>query len=194
MQESIFWEYIDLINQVDKEGLNTREKEYYQVHLIKRKLINQDFSKTLAFHRIFSDKIYELFLPTLAEVFMASWNVYESLQEENLYISNDGFRDFRSWIVGLGKKEFENFKQYSTEKEFLNYDLDPNKAYREDLEYIIVELYEAISKREKENSQIEIIYKKKYEYGYDGDYDKDLINKIDWANIDKKYPTILRKK
>ena len=194
MQESIFWEYIDLINQVDTEGLNTREKEYYQVHLIKRKLINQDFSKILAFHRIFSDKIYELFLPTLAEVFMASWNVYESLQEENLYISNDGFRDFRSWIVGLGKKEFENFKQYSTEKEFLNYDLDPNKAYREDLEYIIVELYEAISKREKENSQIEIIYKKKYEYGYDGDYDKDLINKIDWANIDKKYPTILRKK
>jgi len=194
MQESIFWEYIDLINHVDTEGLNTREKEYYQVHLIKRKLFFQDFSKTLEFHRTFSEKLYELFLPNLAEVFMVSWSNYESLQRENLYISNDGFKDFRSWIIGLGKKEFENFKNFSTEKEFLNYDLNPNNAYREDLEYIILDLYQEFKKKSKDIPKLKSIYEKKYNFGYDGDYQTDLIDKINWVNIDKKYPTILKKK
>ena len=149
MKEETFWKYIDLINYVDTEGLNTREKEYYQVHLIKRKLINQDFKETLDFHRVFSEKLYELFLPTLAEIFMVSGNKYEKLKKGNTYISNDGFRDFRSWIIGLGKKEFENFKRYSKEKEFLKYDLNPNNAYREDLEYMIVDVYEELKKRKK---------------------------------------------
>lgn len=193
MQETTFWEYIDLINHVDTEGLNTREKEDYQVYLIKRKLIKQDFKETLGFHRIFSKKLYELFLPALAEVFMVSWCKYEKLKEGNAYISNDGFKDFRSWIIGLGREEFEKFKTYENEVDFLKYDLNSDNAYREDLEYIIVELYEEFKKRVKDKNQLKEIYEKKYKFGYDRDYQLDLNDKIDWVNINKKYPKFLKK-
>ena len=194
MQETTFWEYLDLINQADTEGLDAREKEDYQVALIKQALIPLDFEEILDFHRILNDKLYELFLPTLAEVFMVSHRKYEDLKKGDVYISNDGFRDFRAWIIGLGREAFEKFKAYGKEEDFLGYDLNPNHAYRDDLEYIITDLYDFFKKRKRNQSQLSAIYEKKYDFGCDGDYDLDLNDKIDWANIDKKYPTILKRK
>lgn len=191
MQETRFWEYIDLIHHEETEGLSIREKEFYQVYLIKRKLLGQNFDETLAFHHIFSKKIRELFLPTLAEVFMVSWNSYEKLKTGDVYISVDGFRDFRSWIVGQGKDEFEKFKAYSNEEDFLKYDLSPDNAYREDLEYIMTDIYGVFKKLAQGQNQLVDIYEHSYLFGYDGDYQLDLNDKIDWANINKKYPKIL---
>ena len=190
MQEDTFWEYIDLIKHVDTEGLNLVEKESYQVHLIKRKLIELDFKEVLVFHQIFNQKLYELFSPTLAEVFMVSWNSYEKLKNGNVYISNDGFRDFRSWIIGLGREEFEKFKTYEKEEDFLKYDLNSDIPYREDLEHIVVELYENLKKEQQ--SQIKEIYEKYSGLYCDGDYQLDLEDKIDWININKKYPVTLK--
>lgn len=194
MNENLFWEYINLTNEVVREGLSIREIEERQIWLIEEKLFLHSFEDVLKFHRIFSEKIYELFLPTLAEVFMVSHSNYDSLKKGDVYISNDGFRDFRSWIVGLGREEFENFKAYQKEEDFLKYDLNPNKAYREDLEYIIVDLYEAFKETEEDLTQLEKIYEQKYDFFYDGDYQLDLEEKIDWANINQKYPIILRRR
>lgn len=194
MNEIFFWEYIDLKNEVATEGLGVRDIEERQIWLIEEKLFHHSFEEVLEFHRIFSEKIYELFLPTLAEVFMVSHSNYDSLKKGNVYISNDGFRDFRSWIIGLGREEFENFKAYQKEEDFLKYDLHPDKAYREDLEYIIVDLYEGFKETAQDLTQLEKIYERKYDFFYDGDYQSGLEEKIDWANINKKYPRLLQRR
>ena len=194
MNEKIFWQYIDLTKEVATEGLGVRDIEERQIWLIEEKLFLHSFEDVLEFHRIFSEKVYELFLPTLAEVFMVSHSNYDTLKKGNVYISNDGFRDFRSWIVGLGREEFENFKTYQKEEDFLEYDLDPDNAYREDLEYIIVDLYEGFKETEQDLTELEKIYERKYDFFYDGDYQSDLEEKIDWANINQKYPRILQRR
>ena len=107
------------------------------------------------------------------------------------FISNDGFRDFRSWIVGLGKKAFEEFKNFEEEEGLIKYNLDCELAYREDLEYLIIDLYELAQITEERN--VEKIFEKKYKVGCDGDYEKDLLNPIEWKKLDKKYPRLIQK-
>ena len=86
MNEKIFWEYIDLKNEVATEGLAVRDIEERQIWLIEEKLFHHSFEEVVEFHRIFSEKLYELFLPTLAEVFKVSHSNYDSFKKGNVFI------------------------------------------------------------------------------------------------------------
>lgn len=192
MTEHKFWEYIELVYTSETRHLNVRDQEDLQVLLIKDQLRKDGLKGALDFYRILFEKLRALFRPNLAELFMVTWNSYESLQKENVYISNDGFRDFRSWIIGLGRKDYMRFKNFEQEESILEYDLNPNVAYREDLEYIINELYKE-HWSEPYDKKNENLYKTKYLYGCDGDHKEDLINRIDWQNLDKKYKQTFKK-
>ena len=47
MTEAKFWRYIDLINRLNQEGLTTREREHYQVYLIKMLLAKENFEEVV---------------------------------------------------------------------------------------------------------------------------------------------------
>lgn len=191
MTEKEFWKYIEMINEVQSPPKNKWVREEMQIALIEQALEKLPFKETLAFHEILFKKLHELFLPKVAAVYLLMYESVENLKNGQRYLSNDGFRDFRSWIIGLGKIQFELFKNYQSEADILDVYLHPEFSYRSDLELIIDTQYELAIINENEE-KVENLMSKKYSIGCDGDYKKDLIDKIEWHKLETQFPTLIK--
>ena len=88
----------------------------------------------LVFFKVFCEKLKTLILSKIAEVFLVTLN---RKPEDTAYISNDGFLDFRAWIVQQGRETYQLFLDFKSEKELLHLNLDPNIAWSEDLLYVV---------------------------------------------------------
>ena len=69
MNEEVFWEYIGLIDESTLTFSNKWEREEMQMLLLEKALEKHPFEEVLEFHRILFQKLYDLFLPKIAELF-----------------------------------------------------------------------------------------------------------------------------
>lgn len=130
MKNSVFWEILDLANELFIYEGSGRLELYKKTIEENRELLSEE--NLCDFQAAFNQKLSDLFLPKVVEVFyLTSY----SLKSNWGYISNDGFLDFRAWIISLGQKNFMKFILFEHEDEILEFDFNPNYAYREDLVY-----------------------------------------------------------
>lgn len=183
MDEELFWKYIEQVYSfsVEEYDLPALQNTLLQISLEKHTL-----DELLTFESIFREKIYQLFLSKIAEVFLiTSYDLNDKMDFK--YISNDGFIDFRVWIVAQGKTTFEKFLNFTDESEILEYDLNDETAYRADLFNLTSEVYSNVFFDDKEN--FEDHYNKKYDIQYDAIYEK-LYKEMSWEKeeLKRKYP------
>jgi len=95
MTAEIFWEYIELVQGKLPKFHNNRAYENYQTQLIKQALIKQSFQEVVNFNIAYTKKVDELFSPNVIELYAVSYLSFRELKDGQVYISNDGFRDFR---------------------------------------------------------------------------------------------------
>lgn len=191
MKEDKFWEYIELAAVKLSSFKHIREYEFYQTTLIVEALIKQPFQETFHFNKIYTQKVDELLLPNVVELFAVSHRPFEKLKDGQAYISNDGFRDFRDWVIGLGRENYQLIKNFKTENEIIHLNFHIETAYRDDLEFIINDLYEEYFSK-FEDTEIDKMYENRFSGGYFADFET-VSKQIDWANLDKKYPKIFAK-
>ncbi len=180
MTENDFW---SLIGEAPSDpytnevlfSFDSYEKQYAR---IKAHLLKCTGAEIISFHNILCAKIKSLFLPKIAEVFLVSTPELLPSSRDELYISNDGFIDFRAWIVSLGQKHYDLFLHFQTEREVLCYDLDPNITWREDLVYI------ALSVCQDLGIDIELDY-------YVDKSSEDLYAGIELEQLSQKYPLLI---
>lgn len=192
MDEDKFWEYISLIDSYPRKIYNKYEKEDTQNRLIKMKILKSNsFKELVDYDRIYNEKLDDLFQPKIVELQMVNYLLIEELIKKRPYVSNDGFRDFRGYIIGLGRKNYELVKNFKKEDEIFHIDFYVNVAYRSDLEFIYSELYENhFSKLDKD--EIEKMDKEHTHPNYFLSFE-DIIDQIDWNKLDKKYPKMIAK-
>lgn len=192
MDEDKFWEYISLIDSYPRKIYNKYEKEDTQSRLIKMKILKSNsFKELVDYDRIYNEKLNDLFQPKIVELQMVNYLLIEELIKKRPYVSNDGFRDFRGYIIGLGRKNYELVKNFKKEDEIFHIDFYVNVAYRSDLEFIYSELYDNhFSKLDKD--EIEKMDKEHTHPNYFLSFE-DMIDQIDWNKLDKKYPKMIAK-
>ena len=178
MKDVEFWALIEKVQGVSDHMLVKLGYELTQRILIRSYLGKKEITDIINFHELLCQKIRQLYLPKVAEVFVAMVYVVENKQIKSRYISTDGFIDFRAAIVSLGKDGFESFLRLKEQEEILEYELKELLMGREDLVYLSDEL---IQEREVE---IEL------DYHLDGDYDQ-LIKEIEWDKINDKYSKLI---
>ena len=191
MQEDKFWKYIELAQKELPEFNNIRAYEEYQIFLIKQSLVKQSFKEIFNFNKIYIQKVNKLLLPNVVELFTVRRRSFEDLKDGQAYISNDGFRDFRGWIIGLGRENYQLLKDFKKEEEIIHFNFYVENAYRDDLEFIINDLYEAFY-AELKDAEIDKMYKNRFSKGDLADFGE-ISEQIDWANLDKKYPKMFAK-
>lgn len=190
MSEADFWNYLE------EAGKEEYDLQKIMVNL-KEALSKSALSELISFEIILRSKIRALFLPKIGEIFLVTTSKHK--KSKLRYISNDGFIDFRAWIVGNGKWFFEHFLNFKSEEELIGFELHPNYAYNEDL----VGLTNLILKEQQQTKQIRIddfIEESKNEREGDsiwsGVYDGNrttFYEKIEWENLALKYPEIYQK-
>jgi len=192
MDENVFWEYISIIDSYPYEFSYNRDKEECQCRLIKKRLLkNNSFQEVLDFDKIYNQKLDELELPKIIELLLVNYLPIEKLNKESAHISNDGFRDFRGYIIGLGKDDYELVKNFKNENEIFQIDFWVNVAYRSDLEFVYRDLYnEHFSKLN--DLTIEEMDKAHSIQNYFLNYDE-ILNEVDWENLENKYPKMISK-
>ena len=192
MDEEKFWEYISLVDSSSRKFHNKYQKERYQNWLIRREILKSNsFEELIDYDRIYNKKLDDLFQPKIIELKLVNHLSIEELTKERPYISNDGFRDFRGYIIGLGRKEYELVKNFTKEDEIFHIDFYINVAYRSDLEFIYRNLYNNyFSKRGKD--KIEKMNKEKTYTNYFLSFE-DIIDQINLNNLDKNYPKMIAK-
>lgn len=184
--EEKFWAYIELVQDKLPKFHNNRAYENYQTQLIKQALLKQSFQEVINFNIAYTKKVDELFLPNVVELYAVSYRSFEELKDGQAYISNDGFRDFRNWVIGLGQADYQLIKNFKKEEEVLHLDFYVEHAYRDDLEFIISDLYKEFY-AELKDAEIDKMYENRFSGVYFADFEA-ISAKIDWANLDKKYP------
>jgi hypothetical protein len=179
MSEEQFWEIIEEIYKSPfLEEFSEEETRDLQRLFIGDYLYKGGKELILQFDNILAEKLRSLFIPKIAELFVI--NGYDIRIKDNydfFYISNDGFRHFRQWIVGLGQEHYLNFLNFTKEEEILPYNIDGNIAYRGDLNLIAFNLVQEF------NLDIEL------NYNEDGDWHELYENMIK-SDFDKKYPKL----
>ena len=181
MTETQFWELIGKVFRLPDDKIQSIGYDRIQVFVITKYLKENGADSIIKFQEILNEKIRDLFLPKIGELFL--FTSYDLSNKENTkfkYISVDGFIDFRAWIVGLGKKSYETFLNFESEEELFQFDLDVNRAFREDLVFLT-------SKIADEELGIEI----DLEHYFDKDADE-LYSKMNWENLDMKYPQLFK--
>jgi hypothetical protein len=192
MDENKFWDYISMIDSYPRPFHNKYDKEECQTRLIKNQLLKKNtYKEVLEFDIIYNEKLNDLWLPKIVELQMVNQLSFEELQKENLYVSNDGFRDFRNYIVGRGRKEFELIKDFKTEDEIFHIDFHVNIAYRSDLEFLVDELIETHYSKQDNKEEVKSLHDNNMVRTFP-DF-KDVTGQIDWKSLDKKYPKMITK-
>ena len=110
---------------------------------------------------------------------MTAYNLSDENKDGLDYISTDGFLDFRAWIVSLGKVNYDTFLNFKSEAELLQFDLDVESAYREDL----VHLASTIAEELGENIDLD--------FHTDNDVDE-LYLKMNWDGLNEKHPKLFK--
>lgn len=178
MKELEFWKIIEdrhpALTEADVQEMGHEDAQYFSI----KELLHSE-ERAVAFQEKLNEKILSLFEPKIAELFLVSCNPQEKY--DSLYISNDGFIDFRAWIVSLGKANYERFLNFESETEILEYNLDPNFAYREDLVYLVNEVFDESFEKESPCS-LEV----------NGDYEK-LYIEIRKNNLKNIYPILFKR-
>lgn len=136
VKNSVFWEILDLANVLFIYEGSGRLELYEKTIEANRELLSVENLGN--FQMAFNQKLHDLFLPKIVEVFYLT--AY-GLKKDWGYISNDGFLDFRAWIISLGQKKFMKFILFEHENEILEFDFNPNYAFREDLVYFGKDTY-----------------------------------------------------
>ena len=180
MTEDKFWEYIEFVYKLPIEKVNKFGYQYTQTETIQTALKKKGAKGVIEFQQLFSEKILNLFIPKIAELFYISAYAQTKYDPKFKYISTDGFLDFRAWIVGMGKAHYYTFLNFDTEDEISQYDLNPNSAYREDLVFLAEGIYRELN---------EVSFP--LEYFYDGDSEK-LYAQMQWNQLEAKYPKIYK--
>ncbi|WP_196887299.1 DUF4240 domain-containing protein [Aureivirga sp. CE67] len=181
MTEEIFWNLIGKFFEYPIEEINEKGYDVIQNEILEDYLGKADKESLIKFHELLCTKIRELYLPKIGDLFLLSgYDLEDKLTKDFQYISEDGFADFRAWIVSLGKEHFEKFKNFEKEEDLFEYDLDANGAFREDLIYIISRISET-----------------RFEEELDLDYDLeneevDLYSKMNWNTLNEKYPKLFK--
>ncbi len=141
----------------------------------------------ISFQANLSRKIYKLFQPKIAEIFRVTGYKENKVVSDFKYISNDGFIDFRAWIVSLGKEGYEQFLNFQSEEELLKFDLDADRAYRDEIPFFAYWFCQRVFQG---NGNCDEVFK----FGFDGDYEA-LYAKMDWEwdVLEKKYPLLYQK-
>lgn len=191
MNEDQFWELISLIDLIPLKIHNQRFREEIQTQLIKGKLIKEPFKEVLKFDKIYNEKLDELLIPSIIELHLVNFSSVDELKSGNIYVSNDGFRDFRGYIIGLGRKNYELIKEFRREDDIFHIDFWIENAYRSDIELVLSQLYnDHFSQLQDE--EVEKQYNEYRVDGYFANLDS-IIEKNDWENIEKKYPKMIAK-
>ncbi len=191
MDESKFWATIELIYHIPETIRRGYDFDVLQKHLIKKHLKQHSIKDILCFQEIFAEKVYELFLPKIADLVLLTAYPFKDRDPEFKDISNDGFLDFRFWIVSLGKYHFDIFLDFKEEEEVLPFNLHPENAYSPSLGFIVDEIYEELN---PENDKKALDYCDEYgiSYGFDGDYKK-LYAQMNWNTLEDVYPKLFKK-
>jgi len=183
MNEDEFWECIESVYELSIEEIDLLGFDETQVQLIKDKISGASLDKLLGFQREFSDKMFRLFVPKIGELF--HFTVYDVRNTRNdfKYISTDGFMDFRSWIIGMGREIYYQFLNFASEKEILHFDLNPNSAYRDDLCFLAEDIHLEITGK---------AFELPLHHYYNGDSEK-LYAQMNWNTLEEKYPILFAK-
>lgn len=179
MTEDKFWELIGKVFHMPTETIQKLGYEQIQNEIITHYFNENGKDSILQFHEILCDKISELYMPKIGELFlMTSYNLSEETKRKFKYISTDGFIDFRAWIVSLGKEDYETFLNFQSENELFKFDMDVFYANREDLVYLAT-------------SFAENTFAEKLDLDYHLDKDvEEFYSKMNWDSLDEKYPNL----
>lgn len=181
MTEDKFWELIGMVFQMPIEKIQEFGYDQIQNKIITNYLKARGKDSTKEFHEILCEKIRELYLPKIGELFlMTSYDLSEHINKEFKYISVEGFVDFRAWIVSLGKENYEIFLNFQSENELFKFDMDVNVANREDLVYLAITVAE-----DELGEKMDL----KYHLDKDGEQ---LYLKMNWDNLNEKYPKLFK--
>ena len=178
MDEAEFWRLIEKVFYIPIEDFSNFEYDELQDQIIKEYLAKGGEKAIIDFQNILGEKIRALYLPKIGELFLLTvYDLEDEMTKNFKYISTDGFLDFRAWIVSLGERHYNIFRNFESESELFDYDLNPNYATRE----LLVFLGQQIAR----NLEIEI----DLEFYFDNDY-QELYAKMQWENLNEKYPKL----
>lgn len=175
MTENEFW---NIIGYTPDKNLSISQNNQHQTERIAAALASENPENIVEFHNILCKKIRDLYIPKIGEIFLlTAYNLKDEINQKFRYISTDGFADFRAWIVGLGKKDFEIFLNFRSETALLDFNLDVNHTNREDLLYLAESLIEEI------DMEVDL------DYHLDNDHIS-LLAEMEWEGLDEKYPQL----
>jgi hypothetical protein len=178
MGEEKFWQIIEEIKKQETKKVVSVGHGPLQKWLISERLKLLGIEAIVAFQKILSQKIRDLYLPKIGEIFLlASYELDRGALRGSRYISTDGFLDFRAWILSLGRLAYEPFRDFSREEEIIDFNLNPDIAYRAELIFLTSALCEEL------NEEVDLNFH----------YDLDEINlfpEMIWSGLDEKYPKL----
>lgn len=181
MTENKFWELIEKVFHMPIEKIQEVGYDQIQNEIIKKYFRNNGKDSIKQFHEILCEKIRELYLPKIGELFlMTGYDLSEKINKDFKYISTDGFVDFRAWIVSLGKEHYETFLNFQSENVLSKFDMDANGANREDLVYLAVSFAE-----EELGEELDL----DYHLDKDGE---ELYSKMNWDSLNEKHPKLFK--
>ena len=170
-KEDIFWNIIGSYNSIE---------------IIENQLNTLSIEENMIFDKQLRDKLKILIKPKIAEIYLASYN---HKPNEFEYISNDGFLDFRAWIIHQGKNVYTLFLNFKSEEELVHLDLHPEVAYSEMLLYVVLN---TLDKKTNGKAYEKLDYIP--QTGADEvEKHSQLYLDVDFKNLEKKHPIIFSK-
>lgn len=177
MTENRFWILIGMVFRMSAKNIQKFGYEYLQNRVIEEYLKTKEKKEFIKFQEILCEKIKKLYLPKIGELFlMTGYDLSEKRTKKWRYISTDGFVDFRAWIVSLGKEDYEIFLNFQCETDLFNFDMDANRAEREDLIFLTGEIA---------GEEIDLAYPQDKS-------GEELYQNMNWDNLDEKYPKLFK--
>jgi hypothetical protein len=190
MDESKFWACIELIYQVPEVLRMKYDFETLQRHLIKKHLKQHELKDLVGFQKILAEKVLNLFQPKIADIFYMTGPNVKGRDPNFRYIPNDGFLEFRLWVVCLGRHGYETFLNFKNEEQLLKYNLDCENTYVSGFDYFVDEIYEEMNP-EDDKSALDYCHENGVARGFDGDY-KVLFNRMNWNTLEAVYPKLFK--